>query len=355
MKKLKSFLGVMVLAMMLFVTGVSAATVDESKTDKVFIGWDQYVDVEVREGVFYVTLSGDIKQDLIIEEGEVVVLDLAGNKFENFTLATEAIKVEKGGTLTIIDSVGTGVVTHQEGSTYSPITNLGTLTIEGGNYTISDSFYIVRNEGTATINGGTFTSTATDTSMIGNIRYVDDTVTPILTIEDGTFTAVSNVIKNNENSEVTINGGTLTSENAFALDNSAVAVVNGGDLTSTNNSAIRNIINNTDGSETSLKVADTVNLTSGSDKANYTIYDATLAVDVTDNYEVTVDEEGNVVFTENVEPEVPTDEVPTDTETPSEEIENPSTNDNILTYAVLGGVSLVVILGASLFLKRRSN
>lgn len=349
MKRLKSILGVMVLSMMLFVTGVNAATVDESKAPgKVFIGWDPNVEVEVREDVFYVTLTGDIKQDLIIEDGEVVVLDLAGNKFENFTLATEAIKVEKGGELTIIDSVGTGVVTHQEGSTYGPITNLGTLTIEGGNYEINDSFYVVRNEGTATIKGGTFTSTSTDTSLIGNIRYVDESVTPVLTIEDGTFTAVSNTVKNNPNSEITINGGTFTSENAFALDNNGVAVVNGGELTSTNNSAIRTTINSD--SETSLKVANTAVLSSSTDKADYAIYDATKAADVTEDYDVTLDENGNVVFTEKEEVETPTEPEPSEPE-----IENPSTSDNVLTYMVIGGISIVGIAGASLYLKKRNN
>lgn len=350
MKKLRNILGVMVLSMMVFITGVNAATVDESKApDKVFIGWDANVDVEVREDVFYVTLTGDIKQDLIIEDGEVVVLDLAGNKFENFTLATEAIKVEKGGELTIIDSVGTGVVTHQEGSTYGPITNLGTLTIEGGNYEINDSFYVVRNEGTATIKGGTFTSTSTDTSLIGNIRYVDKTVTPVLTIEDGTFTAISNTVKNNPNSEITINGGTFTSENAFALENNGVAVVNGGELTSTNNSAIRTTINSD--SETSLKVANTAVLSSSADKADYTIYDATLAADVTEDYDVTLDEDGNVVFTEKEEVETPTEP-----ETPSEPVvENPSTSDNVLTYMIIGVISLLGIASASLYLKKRIN
>ena len=153
MKRFTCLLGVITLSMLLFVTGVNASTVDESKApDKVFIGWDPNVDVEVREDIFYVTLTGEINQDLIIENGEEVILDLNGFTFENFTKECEAIKVLKGGKLTIIDSGDTGTVTHIEGSTYSPITNLGTLIIEDGNYTISDSFYIVRNEGIATIN-----------------------------------------------------------------------------------------------------------------------------------------------------------------------------------------------------------
>ncbi len=350
MKRFTCLLGVITLSMLLFVTGVNASTVDESKApDKVFIGWDPNVDVEVREDIFYVTLTGDINQDLIIENGEEVILDLNGFTFENFTKECEAIKVLKGGKLTIIDSGDTGTVTHIEGSTYSPITNLGTLIIEDGNYTISDSFYIVRNEGIATINGGTFTSTSTDTSMIGNIQYEDTSVTPVLTIEDGTFTAVSNVLKNNENSVMVVNGGTLTSENAYALDNAAVAEVNGGTLTSENNSPIRNIINPTDGNEASLKVSNAT-LNAAADKADYALYDATLQSDVTDKYEVSVDENGNITF---VSTEIP-DPVPEnpDTTTPEEPIENPSTNDNVVTYIVLGAVSIIGIVAAGILIKR---
>ena len=36
-------------------------------------------------------------------------------------------------------------------------------------------------------------------------------------------------------------------------------------------------------------------------------------------------------------------------------IDNPSTSDNVLTYVVLGGISLVGIAGASLYLKKRNN
>ena len=49
-------------------------------------------------------------------------------------------------------------------------------------------------------------------------------------------------------------------------------------------------------------------------------------------------------------------EEPTTPENPSEpEIENPSTGDNALTYIVLGGISLLGIVGASLYLKKRNN
>ncbi len=349
---MKKLIGLVAVLMLFGITNASAITVDDIE----YPGSNVTVEQDPNTKVYTLTLTGPAIQDLIIRDGEEVVLDLNGNLLVNFTLSCEAIKVETGGKLTIVDNSANqgGRVTHVADSTYGPITNLGTLIIEGGTFAVEDSFYVIRNEGTAIINGGTFTSTSTDTSLIGNIRYVDETVTPVLTIEDGTFTAVSNTVKNNENSEVTINGGTFTSENAFALDNSGTAVVNGGELTSTNNSAIRNIINNVDGSTTSLKVAENAVLTSGADKENYTIYDATLAADVTEDYDVTLDEDGNIVLTEKEEIDTPVE--PDEPVTPSEpEIENPSTSDNVLTYAVLGGISLVGIAGVSLYLKKRNN
>ena len=42
-------------------------------------------------------------------------------------------------------------------------------------------------------------------------------------------------------------------------------------------------------------------------------------------------------------------------ETINNAIDNPSTSDNVLTYVVLGGISLVGIAGASLYLKKRNN
>ena len=352
---MKKLLGLFAVLMLFGVTNVSAIHVDNIDYD----GSNVTVEQDDETGVYTLTLTGIADEDLIIRDGEEVILDLNGWMFVNFTKECEAIKIEKGGKLTIVDNSASqgGRVTHVADSTYGPITNLGTLIIEGGTFAVEDSFYVIRNEGTAIINGGTFTSTSTDTSLIGNIRYVDETVTPVLTIEDGTFTAVSNTVKNNPNSEVTINGGTFTSENAFALDNNGVAVVNGGELTSTNNSAIRTTINSE--SETSLKVAEAAVLTSNEDKADYTIYDATLNEDVTDNYNATVDEEGNVVFeeitTEPEEPTTPTDPVEEPTEPSEPVIENPSTLDNISVFMILGAISVIGLTVATVALKKKHN
>ena len=54
-----------------------------------------------------------------------------------------------------------------------------------------------------------------------------------------------------------------------------------------------------------------------------------------------------------IDPEDPTE--PTTPETPEEEIENPSTNDNVLTYIILGIVSLAGVAGAAIYLKKKNS
>ena len=208
----------------LFVTnGVQAATVTD------LVNWG--VATQEADGTYKLKESTDaIKQDIIIGSGENVVLDLNGQDLINFTPACEAIKVEQGGTLKIIDSAGGAVVTHRDDSTYSVLTNLGTLTIEGGTYTTSKSFYVIRNEGELVIDGATIKSTATDTSTVGNIGDTN----PTITVKSGNLESDYVLIINRDNCEVTIEGGTLTTkgENGYVVANKAGTLnIKGGTLT----------------------------------------------------------------------------------------------------------------------------
>ena len=348
-KRIMYILGVF-LTLVCVPMGVNASTVDISTgTDKIDIDWDPNVEVTKQDDVYYVKLTGDVAQDFIIKSGEDVVLDLNGHKFLNFTEACEALKVLEGGKLTIKDSVGTGVVTQKEASTYSAITNLGTLVIESGNFETTQNFYVVRNEGNLTINGGNFKSTS-NTSLIGNIKYVNDEGvvvtkgTPVMTINNGIFTATSNAVKNGANCVVTIAGGTLTSTNAFALDNLADATVTGGTLTSVNNSAIRNQVNVAGAASNSLKVSGAT-LSSAEGKSNYSVYDEKLGKDVTDNYVVVTDEDGNQTVIEKVVEEKPNTDTTTNNgsaNTTNTNVTNPKTGDiNLLVILSLIGASVV--------------
>ena len=350
MKKKIVALSCLLLMTVLVPNYVKAATVDEEKATErgqPYIGYDgSNVKVEKEEDVFKLTLTGNATQDLIVYDGETVILDLNGYKLTNYWYECEAIKVLKGGNLAITDSQGTGVVTHIDDSTYSVITNLGTLKIEGGNYETSKSFYVVRNEGAMTINGGVFKSTSTDTSLIGNIQYEDKNVTPNLTINDGTFTAISNVIRNNENSVVTIEGGELTSESAYALDNLATAEVNGGTLTSTNKTAIRYIVDSANINSTSLKVSDNATLASSTDQ-NLTIYDSNAGEDVTSDYTVTIGEDGTIILTNNNQENTNDENEPA-----KEETSNPETLDAAKVYFLFGICSIIGIISTVIYFKK---
>ena len=363
------------------ITGVSAAAyVDEDTmpADSAYIGWYPNTTVEEREGVYYVTMGADITTDFIIQSGEEVVLDLNGFTLQNFTLATEAIKVLEGGKLTIVDNSqdGDGKVVHQAGSTYGVITNQGTLIIEGGNYEISDNFYIIRNEAEMTINGGTFKSTS-GASMIGNMRSTDQSGTeladndvyPELTINGGTFTSDDTVLINYANSTIEINGGEFTSANEYVLDNSGAATINDGTLVSESTNAI--FLNKDASKDTvalSLTVAggsitssDTVDsdivLRSNSLEVPastdvVTITGGTFSTDVSDllgdSYEM--DENGTVV--EKEEPTTPPEEETPST--PSEEIPaTPQTYDGVVVSVVVGAGALAVVVAAIVLAKKR--
>ena len=310
--------------------------------------------IEVEEqddGSYLLTLTDDATLDIIIQNGEVATLDLNGHKLVNFTPACEAIKVEKGGTLTITDSSnGNGVVTQRDDSTYSVITNLGTLNIKAGTFKTDSDLYVIRNEANMTISGGNFVSTSNKTSLVGNIQYVDKNVTPRLTVSGGNFEANQDALKNYENSIVNITGGEFTSKDAFALDNSGYASVTGGELTSVNNAAVRFQIDSTKENESSLKI-DGATLNSKEGVSDLSIYDKALSKNVTDDYNTTIDENGNVILKEKKE-DVTTTTVATTTQKAEE---NPKTSDNVLTFLILGIASLIGVCGSSIIIKKKMN
>ena len=157
-------------------------------------------------------------------------------------------------------------------------------------------------------------------------------------ISGGNFDAISNAVKNNDETVLYITGGEFTSQNAFALDNSGYATVTGGELTSVNNSAIRFQIDSTKDNESSLKI-NGATLNSKEGISDLTIYDNALDEDVTNDYNVNLDDQGNVVIEEKQE-DVTTGVVTTTTQAVEE---NPNTADNIGLYAILALVGLGVV------------
>lgn len=116
-----------------------------------------------------VTLLADATEDVVINKN--IVLDLGGKTLTN----TNAGKA----TLTIAKDA--------------------TATVKNGSIVGGTGYYTIDNYGTATLEGVTATAGNTDSSMIRN----DGT----LTIESGSYSGGLNVVKSEEDSTLTINGG----------------------------------------------------------------------------------------------------------------------------------------------------
>ena len=351
MKNLKTILSMIIVGCCVFIPmmNVEASTVDNVE----YPGSNVTVD-DLGENKYKVTLTGNADEDFEVLAGQTVTLDLAGFTLTNYLqdgqkAPCEAIKVDRGGVLTIIDSVGTGTVTNLVQSTYGPITNYGTLIIESGNFTTSTDTYVVRNEGiNLTINGGIFTTNSQTTSLIGNIKYNENSADlPTMTINGGTFEAVQDTIRNNENTAVTITNGTFNSQKTFALDNLGTATVTGGTFTSVENSAIRHQIDSTNKDFSSLNITNAT-LNSATDKTDYAIYDRAVNKDVTDDYNVTTDDDGNLVLEELT----PVTDVPETPEEVKNEVENPETSDGVLIFLSLTAIGFA---GTALAFRRLHN
>lgn len=182
-----------------------------------------------------VTLLADTTEDVVISKN--ITLDLNG-----FTLTNEGAKhtitVNKGVSLTIEDSVGTGTVdnvTHGRGA----LVNNGTVILSGGTFERSEekgtlepygnggnSWYTIANYGTMTINKGTTVKNAGGYSS--NIRNGGQDSIANLTINDGTFDGGVNTVKNDANGVLEIKGGELKNTAQYVIMNWNKATISGG-------------------------------------------------------------------------------------------------------------------------------
>lgn len=206
-------------------------------------------------------LEEDVTDGIVVEAGNTVTLDLNGHSVTN--TATGMAAIINRGALTV---TGEGSVSTDQNNT-AAVTNYpdATLTLSGGSYA-SGKWYIVRNYGAMTINDGvTVTAneqTVSNASMVTNGWYggVDQnngagitansgSAEPTLTINGGTFTAgLSNcsVIKNDDYSNLVINGGSFSQPRGSLADCDAVilnwnvAEIKGGTFFSENGPVIAN-------------------------------------------------------------------------------------------------------------------
>lgn len=219
------------------------------------------------ENPYKLTLKANAFQDIVVEDGIHVIIDLAGYTLTNYTQDNSVIYIaDANSTVTIMDTSeeGTGKIEGKSGFTkvIPIINNAGTLTIESGTIrsnndftggratgiynanganliidggiieTASDNSWGITNLGTTVINGGTFNQNQ-KLAMIMNSAD--------LTINNGTFKAKDDVeeqeamITNdsgdeNEGQAVTtkIAGGDFQTENVFYTDGDGAAEISGG-------------------------------------------------------------------------------------------------------------------------------
>ena len=175
-----------------------------------------------------VKLVANTAEDIKISADKDITLDLGNSKLTN--KSGDTITVEKGGKLSISDSVGTGVVdntSHGKGA----IVNSGEVTLNGGTFKRSaekgtyspyvnggNSWYTIANYGTMEINTGVTVENAGGySSMIRNGGNA--TADCNLTIRGGNFAGGINTVKNDSFGVLTINGGNFTNTAQYVIMN----------------------------------------------------------------------------------------------------------------------------------------
>ena len=188
-----------------------------------------------------VKLLSDVKEDVSIEKGQTITIDLNGYTLTN----VEAHTIINQGILTVVDNSAEkdGTVTNVTGARAAVYNSNGaTINLLGGVYTrtISQKWYVIVNDGTMIVDGivaRNENSSDPSSLIINNYSYAKNTTPAVLTINEGTFTcAGGNVIKNDEGgSKVYIKGGTFTSGSSSnsAAQNWSIMVIDGGTFENT--------------------------------------------------------------------------------------------------------------------------
>lgn len=135
---------------------------------------------------------------------EAIAAAEAGQTVRLLADATEDVEITKNITLDLGGKTLTN--TNNAGKATITIANGATATVKNGSVVGGTSYYNIQNNGTATFEGLTATAGNTGSSMIDNVGT--------LTITSGTYTGGLNVVKSEEGSKLTINGGKFTLEYA---------------------------------------------------------------------------------------------------------------------------------------------
>ena len=186
----------------------------------------------------YVTLLGDVAEDVTIPEGKTITLDLNGKKLTNKASHT----ITNNGTLTVTDSIGGGVVdniTHAKAALSNAVG--ATATLEGGTFMRSkeagkdgnnsggNSYYTIENYGSMSFGSGASVENAGHfSSMIRNGGKNTAESPAEMTINGGTFSGGINTIKNDDYGNLTINDGDFDNTSQYVIMNWSKATINNG-------------------------------------------------------------------------------------------------------------------------------
>ena len=185
-----------------------------------------------------VTLDKDYTEDITIQQGQNITLNLNGKKLTNKTGHT--ITVEQGATLTINGEGTVDNVTHAK----SALVNYGEVVLDNGvtlersseKGTLSpysnggNSYYTILNDkgATMTINDATVKNNGGFSSAIRNGGDENCNDESHLTIKDGNFSGGLNAVKNDECGILTINGGTFSNTSQYVIMNWNKATITNG-------------------------------------------------------------------------------------------------------------------------------
>ena len=323
---MKKIVSIVLLIMCVFgfanIKVVSATTIANLNNDD--------IEKNVENDVIYLKLINTTSENLEIQEGEIVVLDLNGKTLNNTTTSGEltvdlpTIRIAEGGTLTIkgdgsitrtqkyaesqlqqaiIDNYGTlnlnlsenGFISPQVASTYGIYNHLaGILNMTGGRVsTMNKTTYGLWNEGTANISGGRFDQ---NKYVVGD-DYADQPA-----------------VVNSPTGKLNITGGDFI--NMTGYETPTVAPITGSETTVT-------------GGKFEYQ-----------DPTTYAVKSQNISNLLPEGY--TTDNYGNVIEEPESEPE-PT--VPEDSENTQEETEpNPNTYDTNIVYMGLALLSLGTVI-----------
>ena len=126
--------------------------------------------IDATQGADTVKMLTDATEDVTVATGKNVALDLGGKTLTNTNTGKATLTIAKG----------------------------ATATVKNGSVVGGTGFYTIQNNGTATLKDVTATA-HTGSSMLDNWG--------ILTIESGSYSGGLNVVKSEEDSTLTINGG----------------------------------------------------------------------------------------------------------------------------------------------------